>query len=318
MSHQNIDDALSILRQLGLSKKQQNTRSALTLLALLDLKPGDAWKSAKNPLCGITPMMDFFAEHYGKKYAPNSRETVRRQTIHQFLQASLIVENPDDPDRPTNSGKTVYQINPKILMLIQYYGRKQWKTRLERYLVSHPPFLPSRMATTYTSRDDAVSISISNVKTISLSAGRHNELVRDIFDKFIPRFTEEHVPIYVGDTAKKFAYFDEALLSKLGVRINPHGKMPDIIIYDTERKWIFVIEAVTSHGPVDEKRRNELKEMFSGAVKGIVYVTAFADMKTMRKYASDISWETEVWVAEFPDHMIHFDGERFMGPYGYQ
>ncbi len=313
MIHPRVEEALDVLKQIGLPKRQQNVRSALTLLALLDLRPDGTWKKAKNPLRGITPMMDFFAEHYGKRYAPNSRETVRRQTIHQFLHASLISENPDNPDRPTNSGKTVYQITPESLKLMQSYGEKTWKKHLEMYLATHPL---RHGGTPYRRRDGAVSIHVSPAETVRLSAGEHSHLVRDIYVEFTSRFMKKHVPVYVGDTAKKFAYFDRNLLSKLGVNLDPHGKMPDMVMYDTVREWIFVIEAVTSHGPVDTKRRRELQGMFSGAKAGIVYVTAFADRDTMRKYASDISWETEVWVADDPDHMIHFDGERFVGPYG--
>ena len=112
-----IQEALAILDELGLPREQRNERSALTLLALLDLKPDTRWCQATNPLRGITPMMEFFAEHYGKRYAPNTRETVRRQTVHQFLQAGLIIANPDEPLRPVNSPRAVYQIEPTALEL---------------------------------------------------------------------------------------------------------------------------------------------------------------------------------------------------------
>ena len=307
-----VEEALDIIKQLGFPKKQQNVRSALTLLALLDLRPGDKWKAAKNPLCGITPMMDFFAEHYGKRYAPNSRETVRRQTVHQFLQASLIAENPDRPDRPTNSGRTVYQITSESLTLLQSYGTAAWGNLLEKYIVSHPSHEPGPI---YQTRDGAVLIRLPSSETVRLSTGKHSLLVGAVHTEFAPRFVKRGVPIYIGDTAKKFAYFDRDMLANLGVSLNPHGKIPDVIMYDPDREWIFLIEVVTSHGPIDTKRRNELRELFSRAKAGIVYVTAFADIHTMRRYAADISWKTEVWVAENPEHMIHFDGERFLGPY---
>ena len=166
MNHPRVDEALDVLRQLGLPARQQNARSALTLLALLDLKPGGRWREAKNPLRGITPMMDFFAEHYGKRYAPNSRETVRRQTVHQFLQASLVVANPDRPDRPTNSGKTVYQITPESLRLLRSYGEASWGRRLEAHLAAHPS---RRAGTPYRTRDDAVSVALSPTKRALLS-----------------------------------------------------------------------------------------------------------------------------------------------------
>ena len=131
-----VDEALQILTQLGFPKAQLNERSALTLLALLDLKPRTPWSKANNVLRGITPLMTFFAEHYGKRYAPNTRETVRRQTVHQFLEAGLIVANPDDPDRPVNSGKNVYQVVPDALTLIQSFRTAGWKANLTAYLAT--------------------------------------------------------------------------------------------------------------------------------------------------------------------------------------
>jgi hypothetical protein len=96
---------------------------------------------------------------------------------------------------------------------------------------------------------------------------------------------------------------------KLGVKIEEHGKMPDVVVHHVARNWLVLIEAVTSHGPVNPKRRQELKGLFAGSKAGLVFVTTFHDRHKM------ISWETEVWVAESPTHLIHFNGERFLGPY---
>src|SRR3990172_8151477 len=131
---QKIREALEILQSLGFPRKQLNERSVLTLLSLLNLKPDDVWESARDPLMGITPMMEFFAEHYGKQYAPNTRETVGRQTVHQFLQAALVVPNPDKPSRPTNSPKAVYQIETSALKLLREFGKANWDKRLSEYL----------------------------------------------------------------------------------------------------------------------------------------------------------------------------------------
>ena len=91
--------------------------------------------------------------------------------------------------------------------------------------------------------------------------------------------------------------------------------MPDVVIYHVKKKWLVLIEAVTSHGPVDGKRRDELKRLFRRLQGGLVFVTAFLDRAAMVKYLGDISWETEVWVADAPSHMIHFNGEQLLGPY---
>ncbi|MDM9379866.1 hypothetical protein QUB80_04030 [Chlorogloeopsis sp. ULAP01] len=113
-----------------------NERSALTLLALLDLKPNEPWRSATSPLMGITPMMDLMAQHYGKTYKPNTRETIRRQTVDQFLDAALIVANPDNPSRPINSLKTVCQIEESALELLRTYATNEWEKSLRTYLAS--------------------------------------------------------------------------------------------------------------------------------------------------------------------------------------
>lgn len=150
---------------------------------------------------------------------------------------------------------------------------------------------------------------------LRLSPGPHSELIRSIVEEMCPRFIPGGSLLYVGDTARKFAHFDEEALRALGIVIGEHGKMPDVVVYDEERGWLVLIEAVTSHGPVDPKRRAQLAELFKEARAGLVYVTAFASRSAVRQYLSEISWETEVWVADAPGHMIHFNGERFLGPY---
>jgi len=307
-----IKEAIDILIALGLPQQQCNERSALTLLSLLNLEPDDLWSDAESPLMGITPMMEFFAENYGKQYKPNTRETVRRQTVHQFLQAALVVSNPDDPSRPTNSPKAVYQIEVSALALIQKYGQRDWQANLEDYLRSVNT-LKQKYARERKMR--RVPVNLAKNKKIGLSPGGHNVLAKKIIDDFCPLFTPGAQVIYVGDTQEKWAYFDREMLASLGIEIEEHGKMPDVVVYHSDQNWLILIEAVTSHGPVDPKRRSELAGLFKGTSAGIVYVTAFLDRRTMVKYLSDISWETEVWIAESPTHMIHFNGERFLGPH---
>jgi hypothetical protein len=103
-------------------------------LALLNLTPGKRWSRAENPLIGITPIMDWAREHYGKDYAPNTRETVRRQTMHQFCDAGIALYNPDDTSRPVNSPKAVYQIEPAALALMRTFGTKKWHDNLVAWL----------------------------------------------------------------------------------------------------------------------------------------------------------------------------------------
>jgi len=307
-----INDALQVLRALGLPRAQQNERSALCLLALLNLTPGKAWSRAENSLIGITPIMNWARKHYQKDYAPNTRETVRRQTMHQFVDAGIALYNPDMPNRPVNSPKAVYQIEPATLELFRSFGTKVWRKKLTGYLAER-----ETLASKYAKEreQNRVPVHIARGEKISLSPGEHSELIRAIITEFGPRFAPGSVLIYAGDTGDKWGYFDETELSGLDVKVDSHGKMPDVVLYDAERNWLLLVEAVTSHGPVDGKRHAELTELFAEAKAGLVYVTAFPSRAIMARYLGEIAWETEVWVAEAPSHLIHFDGERFLGPY---
>jgi hypothetical protein len=307
-----IQEALEVLEELGLPREQINQRSALTLLALLDLKSDMPWQAASSPLMGITPMMTFFSDHYDVNYAPNTRETVRRYTVHHFLQAGLVIANPDHPSRPVNSPKAVYQIELSALELLKSYGTPEWPENLNGYQNAVAPLkaLYSRER-----QMQRIPVVIETGPEILLSPGGQNVLIKRIIDDFCPLYTPGGKIIYIGDTEKKWAYFDADALTRLNVAVDEHGKMPDIVVFFSEKNWLILIEAVTSHGPVNAKRHKELMDLFRGCTAGLVFVTAFLTRRAMVKYLSDISWETEVWVAEAPTHMIHFNGERFLGPY---
>lgn len=307
-----IKNAIAILASLGLPRAQQNQRSGLCLLALLNLPPGKAWAKAKNPLMGITPIIDWIQQHYGKSYAPNSRETFRRETMHQFVEAGIALYNPDKPNRPVNSPAAVYQIEPGALKLLRTFGKPLWHSNLTGYLAGLQT-LAARYA--HARRQNLVPVQIAPGKKITLSPGEHSKLIRAIVEDFGSRFVPGGVLIYAGDAGDKWGYFDAVLLQDLGVKIDPHGKMPDVVLYYPEREWLLLIESVTSHGPVNGKRHTELGRLFSGSNAGLVYVTAFPNRGVMGRYLSEIAWETEVWVADAPSHLIHFNGERFLGPY---
>ncbi len=259
MTHPHIEAALQILADLGFPRAQRNERSALTLLALLDLRPNRKWKAATSLLMGITPIMDWSREHYGKEYAPNTRETFRRQTMHQFVQAGLALYNPDDPGRAVNSPKAVYKVSPDALALFQLYGRAEWDTALPKYLEQWRT-LADRYARQR--KMNRIPVRIAEGKDIHLSPGEHSELIRAIIEEFAPRFAPDSILIYAGDTGEKMGYFDRDRLSKLGVVVDSHGKMPDVVLHYTERNWLLLVESVTSHGPVDAKRHEELMCLF--------------------------------------------------------
>ena len=250
--------------------------------------------------------------HYGKDYAPNTRETVRRQTMHQFCDAGLVLYNPDKPDRPVNSPHAVYQIEPSALALLRTFDTLVWHENLAAYLAERETLVAKYAREREQNR---IPVEIAPGQHITLSPGEHSELIRAIIEDFAPRFAPGSMLVYAGDTGDKWGYFDAALLAGLGVHVDAHGKMPDVVLHYTAKNWLLLVESVTSHGPVDGKRHVELASLFAGSTAGLVYVTAFPNRTIMGRYLSEIAWETEVWVADAPSHLIHFDGERFLGPY---
>jgi adenine-specific DNA-methyltransferase len=311
-SERRIEETIRVLKALGLPKEQTNERAALTLLALLDLGPRNAWARAKNPLCGVTPIMEFAATNFGKHWKPNTRETVRRFTLHQFQDAGLVVPNPDKPGRPINSPAYCYQVPEGALALLRTFGTSAWDRLLRKYLASAPA-----LADRYASEREMSRIPLRTREGqhISLSPGGQNELIGKVITEFCPRFTPGATTLYVGDADEKWAHFDKTALKALNVSVDSHGKMPDVVVHFTDKNWLVLVEAVTSHGPVNAKRRGELKKLFASSSAPLVYVTAFLSRQALLRHLGEIAWETEVWVAEAPSHMIHFNGERFLGPY---
>jgi hypothetical protein len=307
-----LREATEILTALGFSIRQRNETAAYTLLALLDLKPLQPWSEASEPLRGITPIIEFVAQEYGIRYAPNSRETIRDEAVKYFVEAGLLIRNPDDPYRPTNSGKTVYQAEPTALELIRCFGTPEWHSKLPSYLAAQSRIRDELLRERRLSR---VPVKLPSGETITISPGGQNPLIKTVIEEFCPCFVPGGSVVYIGDAEDKFLHLDVEYLGNLGVVIPPSAKMPDVVIHDSKRNWLVLIEAVTSAGPVDGKRRKELKELFTGCKAGLVFVTAFSTREVMRSFLTQISWETEVWVAEAPDHLIHFNGERFLGPY---
>lgn len=315
-----IEEAQRILESLGLPKGQQNIRSALILLALCHLKEEDKWVKAKATSMSVVGnkenakyegVMRFIEQHYNKKYAENTRETIRRQTLHQFVQAGIVLHNPDNPDLPTTSKDNHYRLSPEALKVIRSFETKNWAKEIKQFKRNI-----GSLQDIYQKKRELrkLPLKLKNGLTLTFSPGKHNEVQIAIIKEFSPRFAPGSDLLYVGDTAKKDLYLDRRGLEKLGIPINKHSKLPDVVLYDKKRKWLYLIEAVTSHGPVSPKRIVELEQMLKNCEAGKIYVTAFPDFREFKKHTPEIAWETEVWVVEFPDHMIHFNGDKFLGP----
>lgn len=307
-----IKEAQTILCELGLPKAQQNEMSALTLLALCGIIENTNWKDAQRTSLHVTKgIMAFMAKNYGRSYAPNTRETVRRQVLHQFVQAGIADYNPDAPSLPVNSPKAHYAVSKYVLEVIKTFNTKKWPKALAQFKQDIGELTKKYVKDRELSM---IPLKLSDGSEVKLSPGKHNQLQTAIIQKFAARFAKGASLLYLGDTAKKNLHIDLKKLNELKIPINQHSKLPDVIIYDEKKKWLYLIEAVTSHGPVTPKRIIELESLLKNCLVGKIYVSAFPDFNEFKRYMNSLAWETEVWLIEHPDHMIHFNGNKFLGP----
>ncbi|MBI3194593.1 MAG: restriction endonuclease [Ignavibacteriae bacterium] len=307
-----IEEAKIMLDSLGLPEAQQNEISALTFLALCGIKPGTHWKLTQRKSLKVTKgIMAFIAEQYGKQYAPNTRETFRRQVLHQFVQAGIVDYNPDNPSLPVNSPNAHYALSESAMEVITTFGTRKWKTALKKFKANagelKKKYVKERKLT-------QIPLVLANGKKLRLSPGRHNQVQVAIITLFAPRFAQQSKLLYLGDAAKKDLHLDSATLQELRIPIDQHSKLPDVVIYDSTKHWLYLIEAVTSHGPITPKRILELEKLLEQCTAGKIYVSAFPDFTEFKRHMSDLAWETEIWIVKHPDHMIHFNGDKFMGP----
>lgn len=301
-----LEESREILKALGMPKPQQSDLCAYTLLALLNIRENEKWKDAKNEYIRIHDIMEFIKSEYNIVYAENSRETFRKQALHHYKISAIIEDNA----KATNSPNYKYRITKETLDLIKQYGSNNWCIELAKYLSKH-----NTLISIYENKRKLTKMPITiNGNEILFSTGKHNELQKAIIEEFAPRFAPNSIVLYVGDTKDKDIYKDKVILKTLNIDIGDHEKLPDVVLYQKDNNWIYFIEAVTSVGPISPKRMYEIAQITEKCNCGKIYVTAFIDMKTFKKFAEDLAWETEVWLSEMPDHMIHLNGDKFVGP----
>ena len=301
-----ISETREFLKNIGMPKQQQADICCYVILAMAGIKPEMPWNEATNEWIRIHDIIQFANTYYGTSYAENSRETFRKQALHRFRTAALVEDN----GKATNSPNYRYRLTDETLQLIRNLDINEWNKHLKLFLTYH-----EKLVDIYASKKKMTMMPVKiNGDDFSFSAGKHNELQKAIIEDFAPRFAPNAECLYVGDTIEKDLVKNVEKLSELGFEITLHDKMPDVVLYREDKNWIYFVESVTSVGPMDPKRILEIEELTKNVSAGKIYVTAFLDFKTYKKFAEELAWETEVWIAEMPEHMIHLNGDRFMGP----
>ena len=300
-----LDEVRTLLQELGLPSKLCNDMSVYTFVAMTDMADYNSWGKATNHFIGINEIIIYLQDKGLRFYAPNTRESIRKNVIKPWRELTIVEDN----GAVTNSGKMKYRIKDEILNTIKTYGTDEWKTALRYYQMYHPALM----------RGQAAERAIMNMNVringldYRLSAGAHNRLQKAVAEVFKEHFARTAEFVYLGDSTDRELYKNVELLDKLGFDITL-DILPDIVLYDRDKKWLYFIECVTSVGPITEQRKVDIERMTVGVDAGNIYITAFQNLTTFKKFAGALAWETEVWIADMPTHMIHLNGDRFTGP----
>jgi BsuBI/PstI restriction endonuclease domain/BsuBI/PstI restriction endonuclease HTH domain len=315
-----VEQALEILGLFGIPvdslTDRRKTKMAKAFLAVAGMKPGMAWADAKDNNSGhrlrSRQIIASMNKHLGENIADSSYDDIQRKDLVLPVAAHLVLNSAGNPEANTNDGTRGFALSPEAADVVRKYGTPFWDSALCSFLGNKPTLAQQLQRKRNLARVDVV---LPNGISLNFSPGGHNLLQKKIIEDFLPLFGFGAEILYVGDSSNKLLYCNEDRLRELHFFELAHDKLPDIVAYSARKNWLFLIEAVYTGGPISEMRRRTLTPLTSNCTVDVVYVTAFPDRRTYRKHASEIAWETEVWIADAPEHMIHFNGDKFLGPH---
>jgi hypothetical protein len=316
------NEALAILCALGVPfaglTKRRLEKMAKAFLAVAGMKPGMSWLQAKDSLSEgghqlqSRQIIHFMNAHLGENISPGSYDDIRRKDLVLPVEALIVLKSAKNPDANTNDGTRGFALNPHAARVVRSYGTPAWEVEMSSFMAGRTSLGEELSRHRELAR---IPVSLGSNQVLSFSPGKHNELQKNVIEDFLPLYGYGAEVLYVGDTEDKNKFTNTSRLQELNFFELAHDKLPDVVAYSAAKNWLFLIEAVTTANPISELRLRSLKQLTQKCSANVVYITAFPNRATYRKFAHDIAWETEVWLADSPEHMIHFNGDKFMGPY---
>ena len=313
-----INEALDILESVGIPMNTKTDRGlermAVCFLAVAAVTKD--WKKAKSAEDKIhlktREIIRIVNQNYEEKISPGSYDDIRRKDLKLLVLADLVVNSGENAKSATNDPTRGYALHPDFKRLVIHYNTRDWDKQLKKFNKNRP----SLSAILARKRNlEKIPVKLPSGKPLELSLGEHNVLQKEIIEQFLPRFGSDCEVLYIGDTSNKILHVEEAELKTLNFFKLSHDELPDIIAYSRKKNWLYLIEAVHSSGPMSEIRVHELKKLLQNCKAELIFVTAFLTRTEFRKWMLDVAWETEVWIADNYDHLVHFNGHKFLGSY---
>jgi len=311
-----IRSMLKVLDTIGIplemaKSDQTRMRIAEATLAVAGIKTSlaEAKSSEDNHFLTTRQIIEYERKYLEGDYKDSSYDNIRRTHLIMQTTAGCIISSSQLTEQSTNTPTRGYACSPLFAELLRSYGTKKWDDLAAKFKKDNES-LREKLA--HKRELERIPITFPNGKEITLSAGPHNKLQRAIIKEFLPRFGFGAEILYLGDTTDKYLIREEKKLKELHFFELEHEELPDVIAYSQEKNLLFLIEAVHSYGQMGEIRVMKIKDKLEECTAEVVIVSAFEDKKKFRKFSEDIAWESEVWIAEDPDHMIHFNGIKFL------
>lgn len=312
-----INEALYILENFDLPLEnitdRRKERIAMAFLAVANVNLSRGWTNVDIlHSLGTREIIKYWNKHFNENVSESSYDDIRRKDLKLIVLAGIIHASAANPTAAQNDGTRRFALNPEYSALIKAFGSENWENDVKQFL-THKITLKQQLSDHRNLNKIPIVLPLG--KKLDFSPGKHNELQKAIIEEFLPRYGYGAEVLYVGDTANKFLHLESNRLHELNFFELSDGKLPDIVAYSHSKNWLYLIEAVHSSGVISPTRLLELKKLTEPCQADIIFITAFLNRDTFRKFTADIAWETEVWIADAPDHIIHFDGEKFLGPY---
>lgn len=306
---------LDILEAVGIPLEQEGDRNKVRIaeaaLAVAGIRRSfsEAVSSDEKHFLTTRKIIEFENDYLEGNYSSGSYDDIRRHHLILLTTAGYVVNSSQLDTQSTNNPTRGYAASPMFAELLRSYGTKSWKKTLEDFKLKNEE-LKEQLAR---KRElERIPVILPSGVEVRLSAGEHNELQRDIIQKFLPVYGFGAEVLYLGDTTDKYLVREDEKLKALNFFELEHEELPDVVAYSKDKNLLFLIEAVHSFGQMGEIRVRKLKEKLQDCTAQLIFVSAFENKKIFRKFSADIAWESEVWIADNPDHMIHFNGYKFL------